>query len=256
MIHPTAIIDPSAKLHESVEVGPFAIIGSDVEIDANSKIHSHAVVKGPCVLGENCEIFQYASIGEATPDLKYKGEKTTLTIGSNNIFREGVTVHRGTVQDRGDTLIGNNNLFMAYSHVGHDCVIGNNCIIVNNCMLAGHVIVDDWAIIGGASGIHQHCSIGAHAFIGGMTKVTQDIPAFVIAEGHPASPRMINVEGLRRRGYGQEDIQVLQKAYKILYRNKLALKDALESLKSIDPDSDVLSVFIDSIESSSRGIIR
>ena len=177
MISPHAIVDPSARLHPTVEVGPWTTIGADVEIGEGCKIASHVVIKGPTTIGKRCEIFQFSTIGEATPDLKYQGERTTLTIGDENIFREGVTVHRGTAQDRGDTQIGSHNLLMAYAHVGHDCVIGDHCILVNNSVLAGHVLVGDWAIIGGYSGVHQYCQIGAHSFIGGMTKVTQDVPA-------------------------------------------------------------------------------
>lgn len=231
MIDSTAIIDPAAELHPSVSVGPWTVIGAGVKIGEDSVIASHVVLRGPTTIGKRCKVFQFSTIGEDTPDLKYNGETTTLTIGDDNIFREGVTVHRGTVQDRGDTYIGNGNLLMAYAHVGHDCVIGDNCILVNNSVLAGHVLVDDWAIIGGYAGVHQYCKIGAHCFVGGMTKVTQDVPAFLIAEGHPAIPRMINAEGLKRRGYAAAEIKQLQKAYKILYRRKLSLKDALEQLK-------------------------
>lgn len=256
MIHPTAIVDAGATVHDSVEIGPYSVIGADVVIGEGCVIESHVVVKGPTTLGRNCHLFQFSTIGEATPDLKYKGEKTTLTVGDNNIFREGVTVHRGTVQDRTDTLIGNNNLFMAYVHVGHDCVIGDNCIFVNNSVLAGHVTVDDWAIIGGYSGVHQYCSLGAHSFVGGMTKVTQDVPAFVIAEGHPAIPRMINTEGLRRRGFDKPEIKALQTAYKTLYRKKLSLGEALQQLKEQAREFESVTVLIESIERSKRGIIR
>lgn len=256
MIHETAIIDSSAELHPEVSVGPWTYIGAGVKIDKGTRIASHVVIKGPTTLGKDCEVFQFSTIGDATPDLKYEGEETTLTIGDGNIFREGVTVHRGTIQDRGDTLIGNNNLFMAYAHVGHDCVIGDHCIFVNNSVLAGHVIIDDWAIIGGYSGIHQHCHIGQHSFVGGMTKVTQDVPAFIIADGHPAIPRTINVVGLKRRGYSAEQIKELQKAYKILYRNKLSISDAVEQLREMAQHSTVVNTLVESIEQSSRGIVR
>lgn len=256
MIHETAIVDPSAKLGERVSVGPWTFIGPNVEIGSDTKIESHCVLKGPMTIGERCHVFQFSTLGEATPDLKYNDEPTTLTIGDDNVFREGVTVHRGTVQDRGDTFIGNNNLLMAYAHVGHDCVIGNHCILVNNAVLAGHVIFEDWVIIGGYSGVHQYCRLGAHSFIGGMTKVTQDVPAFVIAEGHPATPRMINVEGLKRRGYEAEDIKLLQKAFKVLYRKKLSLQDAKDKLAEMAQDSEHVKAFLDSINASERGIIR
>lgn len=256
MIHELAIVDPAATLHPSVSVGPWSIIGPDVTIGEGGIVHSHCVVKGPTSIGKRCEIFQFSTIGEGTPDLKYQGEPTTLTVGDDNIFREGVTVHRGTVQDRGDTLIGDGNLLMAYAHVGHDSVIGNHCILVNNAVLAGHVIIGDWAIIGGYSGVHQFCRVGEHSFVGGMTKVTQDVPAFIIADGHPAIPRMINVEGLRRRGFEDQEIKQLQQAYKILYRKKLSLNDAMLELQTMAKDSAAVGRLVTSIESSSRGIIR
>lgn len=256
IVHSAAIVDPSAKLGPNVKVGPWTYIGPDVEIGAGTKIESHCVLKGPMTIGESCHVFQFSTLGESTPDLKYKDEKTSLTIGDKNIFREGVTVHRGTVQDRGDTFIGNSNLLMAYAHVGHDCVIGDHCILVNNAVLAGHVIFDDWVIIGGYSGVHQYCRLGAHAFIGGMTKVTQDVPAFVIAEGHPASPRMINIEGLKRRNFSEADIKELKNAFKILYRSKLSLQEAKDELATLASDSKNVQVFLESINASERGIIR
>ena len=256
MIHPSAIIDPSAQLASDVSVGPWTIIGPDVTIGEGSQIASHCVIKGPTTIGKRCSVFQFSTIGEATPDLKYAGERTTLTIGDDNVFREGVTVHRGTVQDRSDTSIGNNNLLMAYVHVGHDCVVGDNCILVNNSVLAGHVALEDWVIVGGYSGVHKHCRIGAHGFIGGMTKVTQDVPAFVMAEGHPASPRMINVEGLKRRGFSPETIKTLQKSYKILYRRGLSLEDAKMELSSLAEESKDVATLLGSISASQRGIIR
>ena len=256
MIHETAIIDPAAKLGKNVSVGPWTYVGPNVEIGDDTKIESHVVLKGPMTIGQRCHVFQFSTLGEATPDLKYNDEPTTLTIGDDNIFREGVTVHRGTVQDRGDTCIGNNNLLMAYAHVGHDCVVGDHCILVNNSVLAGHVIFEDWVIIGGYSGVHQYCRLGAHSFIGGMTKVTQDVPAFVIAEGHPASPRMINVEGLKRREFDSKQIKELQHAFKVLYRKKLSLQDAKQQLALLAEDSSVVQLFLDSIVASQRGIIR
>lgn len=256
MIHSSAIVDPAATLADDVEVGPWTLIGPGVTIGAGTKIASHCVIKGPTTIGQRCEIFQFSTIGEATPDLKYRGEETTLTIGDDNIFREGVTVHRGTVQDRGDTAIGNGNLLMAYAHVGHDCVVGDHCILVNNSVLAGHVVLDDWVIVGGYSGVHQYCRLGAHAFIGGMSKVTQDVPAFLIAEGHPASPRMINSEGLKRRGFSKESIKTLQKAYKVLYRQGLSLKDAKSTLSEMAVDSAEVALMLETINASQRGIIR
>ena len=256
MIHSSAIVDPSAILHPSVKVGPWSIIGPDVIIGEDSSIASHCVIKGPTTIGKGCEVYQFSTIGEATPDLKYKNEPTTLTIGDENIFREGVTVHRGTVQDRGDTLIGSHNLFMAYVHIGHDCVIGDHCILVNNVALAGHVQMGDWAIIGGYTGVHQHCRLGAHSYVGTMSKISQDVPAYVLADGRPAEPKMINVEGLRRRGFSAEQIKALQQAYKLLFRKNLKLADALFEIKQLANHHDCINTLIQSIESSVRGIIR
>lgn len=256
MIHSSAIIDSSAILHPSVTVGPWTIIGANVVIGEGSSIASHCVIKGPTTLGKDCQVYQFSTIGEATPDLKYQNEPTTLTIGDNNIFREGVTVHRGTVQDRGDTRIGSHNLFMAYVHVGHDCVIGDHCILVNNVALAGHVQMDDWAIIGGYTGVHQHCRLGAHSYVGTMSKISQDVPAYVLADGRPAAPKMINVEGLRRRDFSAEQIKVLQQAYKLLYRKNLNLADALVKLKVLAIDHSYINTLVESVEGSSRGIIR
>lgn len=256
MIHDTAIIDSKASLHSSVKVGPYSIIGADVSIGENSVIESHCIIKGPTKIGKECHFYQFSTIGEATPDLKYKGEKTSLTIGDFNIFREGVTVHRGTIQDRADTSIGNNNLIMPYSHIGHDCVLGSNCILVNNAALAGHVIVGDWVIIGGYTCVNQRCRIGSHSYVGTMSKVSQDIPAFILSDGRPAKPCMINVEGLRRRNFTEEQIKKLQTAYKILYRKKLSLADSLLQLKKMSENDPNISLLIKSITTSANGIIR
>jgi len=256
MIHDLAIVDASANIHPSVTVGPWTTIGPGVTIGEDCVIASHCVIKGPTTIGQRCQIFQFSSIGEATPDLKFKNEPTTLTIGDDNIIREGVTIHRGTIQDRGDTFIGNHNLLMAYVHVGHDCVIGNHCILVNNVALAGHVHVGDWAIISGYCGVHQYCRIGAHSYLGMMSRLSQDLPAFVLADGHPAAPKMINLEGLRRRNFSDHEIKKLQQAFKIVYRKKLSLGDAVEALKPMIAESPSIAVFVDSIESSTRGIVR
>ncbi len=256
MIHDTAIIDKNASLHPSVKVGPYSIIGPEVSIGENTIIESHCVIKGPTKIGKECHFFQFSTIGDATPDLKYKGEKTSLTIGDFNIFREGVTVHRGTIQDKADTLIGNNNLIMAYTHIGHDCVLGSNCILINNCALAGHVIVGDWAIIGGYTGVNQRCHIGSHSYVGTMSKVSKDVPAFILADGRPAKPRMINVEGLKRRNFTQDEIKKLQTAYRILYRKKLSLTDSLFQLKKLSENNPHISLLVASVESSANGIIR
>ncbi|MFL0796513.1 MAG: acyl-ACP--UDP-N-acetylglucosamine O-acyltransferase [Cellvibrionaceae bacterium] len=256
MIHPQAIVDPTAKLADDVVVGPWTIIGPDVEIDAGSKIESHVVLKGPTKIGKNNHIFQFSSVGEDTPDLKYDGEPTRLVIGDNNVIREGVTIHRGTVQDRHETTIGDNNLLMAYAHVGHDCVLGNNIILVNNVALAGHVHVDDWAILGGYSGVHQFCRIGAHSFTGMYTSLTKDLPAYVTAFGTPGEAKTINAEGLRRRGFSKEAIAEINRAFKTVYRRGLTLEDAKKQLAELAEKEPAVQVMLDSLNASQRGITR
>jgi len=256
VIDSRAVIDPSVRIGKDVSVGPFTVIGPDVSIGEGTLVGSHNVIKGPTEIGRNNEIFQFATIGEATPDLKYKGEKTTLVIGDNNTIREGVTIHRGTVQGRGETRIGDHNLIMAYAHVGHDSVIGNHAIMVNNSALAGHVHLGDWAIVAAYGGVQQYCSVGAHAFVGGFTHINKDLPAFVLASGIPASARMINVEGLKRRDFSSEQIKLLQKAYRIVYRGGTELSKSLEELEKLDDIRGVLCEFIGSIRRSTRGIIR
>lgn len=251
-----AIIHPDARLASDIEVGPWSIIGPDVEIGEGCVIASHVIVKGPTVIGKNNRIYQFSSVGEDTPDLKYKGEPTRLVIGDNNIIREGVTIHRGTVQDRGETTIGHNNLIMAYVHIGHDSVIGNHCILVNNTALAGHVHIDDWAILSGFTLVHQFCKIGAHSFSGMGTAIGKDVPAYVMVNGNPAEAKNINAEGLRRRGYSKEDIATLTKAYKTIYRRGLTLEEALAELEPMVVECAPLQVLIDSLKSSSRGIVR
>lgn len=256
MIDSRAIIDPSAKLADNVTVGPWTIIGPDVEIGEGTEIASHVVLKGPTVIGKNNRIFQFSSVGEDTPDLKYRGEATRLVIGDNNVIREGVTIHRGTIQDRAETTIGNENLLMAYVHVGHDSLIGNHTILVNNTALAGHVQVDDWAILGGYTLVHQRVRIGAHAFTGMGTAVGKDIPAFVLAYGNPAEARGINLEGLKRRGFTREQLTILNRAYKTVYRENLTLEEALAELEVMHSDCPPLDMFIESLRSSTRGIVR
>ena len=256
MIDSSAIIHPSAKLAPDVEVGPWSIIGPDVEIGAGTVVASHVVIKGPTVIGKHNRIFQFSSVGEDTPDLKYKGEPTRLVIGDYNVIREGVTIHRGTVQDRSETTIGNHNLIMAYVHVGHDSVIGNHCILVNNTALAGHVHIDDWAILSGYTLVHQFCKIGAHSFTGMGTAVGKDIPAYVMVTGNPAEAKSINTEGLRRRGFTSDDIAAITKAYKLIYRRGLTIDEAVAQIATLLPECHALGVLIDSIKSSTRGIVR
>ncbi len=256
MIDPRAIIDPSAKLGENVEVGPWTIIGPDVEIGDGCVIASHVVLKGPTRMGRNNRIYQFSSVGEDTPDLKYQGEPTRLIIGDNNVIREGVTIHRGTVQDRGETVIGNDNLLMAYAHVGHDSVIGDHCILVNNASLAGHVNVGDWAILSGYSLVHQFCNIGAHSFAGFGCGISKDVPAYVTVSGQPAEAKTINAEGLKRRGFSREAIAAIRRAYKIVYRQGLTVEEAVAQLSEIAAEQPEVQLLIDSLQQSKRGIVR
>lgn len=256
MIDSRAIIDPSAKLAEGVEVGPWTLIGPGVEIGAGTVIGSHVVIKGPSKIGKNNRIYQFASVGEECQDKKYAGEPTTLSIGDNNVIREGVTIHRGTIQDAGTTIIGSDNLFMANVHVAHDCVVGDNVIMANNTAVAGHVHVGDWAILGGFTAVHQFCKIGPHVMCGTCSVVLKDIPAYIMANGNTAEPHGINTEGLKRRGFSKDAITQLRRAYKIVYRSKLTTPQALAELQKMVADCPEILPLIESIESSTRGIIR
>ncbi len=256
LIDPSAIIDPTAQLADDVTVGPWTIIGPDVVIGAGSIIASHVVIKGPTKIGCHNHIYQFSSVGEDTPDLKYQGEATRLVIGDHNVIREGVTIHRGTVQDRSETTIGNHNLIMAYAHIGHDSVIANHCILVNNTALAGHVHMDDWAILSGYTLVHQYCHIGAHSFTAMGAAVGKDIPAFVTVAGNPAEARSMNFEGMRRRGFTEEAIQALRRAYKAVYRQGLTVEEALVSLTESAAEHPEVALFCESIRRSSRGITR
>lgn len=256
MIHPSAVIDESAIIGDNVTIGPFCVIGPNVVIGDGCVLNSHVVMQGPTVLGKNNHIFQFATVGEATPDLKYKGEQTRLVIGDNNVIREGVTIHRGTIQDRGETTIGNNNLIMAYAHIGHDCVVGNHTILVNNAALAGHVVVGDWAILAGFALVHQFCQIGAHSFCGMGSAVNKDVPAYVTVFGNPAEAKTINAEGLKRRGFSSEAIAAIRKAYKIVYRSGRTLAEAQGDLDALAQAFPEVAVFVESVKSSTRGIVR
>jgi UDP-N-acetylglucosamine acyltransferase len=256
LIHPQAIIDPSARLASDVTVGPWTYIGPNVEIGAGTRIESHVVIKGPTKIGANNHIYQFASVGEDCQDLKYDGEPTELVIGDNNTIREGCTIHRGTVQDQGITRIGNHNLFMANVHVAHDCVVGSHIIIANNAALAGHVHVDDHTILGGFTAVHQFCRIGAHVMCGAGTVVLQDIPAYTLATGNAAKPHGINAEGLRRRGFSAESIRALKNAYKTVYRQNLSLSDAIDKLAVEAASEPALDALLRSLRNSTRGIIR
>ena len=256
MIDSRAIIDLSAKLADDVQVGPWSIVGPDVEIGAGTIIGPHVVIKGPTTIGKNNRIFQFSSVGEDCQDKKYAGEPTTLSIGDNNVIREGVTIHRGTVQDSGTTIVGSHNLFMANVHVAHDCVVGDNVILANNTALAGHVHVGDWAILGGFTAVHQFCHIGPHVMCGTCSVILKDVPAYIMANGNTASPHGINIEGLKRRGFTPESILALRRAYKVIYRQKLTVEQALAALRVQLAECPEILPLIKSLETSSRGIIR
>ena len=256
MIDPRAIVDPSAKIGANVKIGPFSIIGADVEIGEGTEIGPHVIVRGPTTIGKNNRIFQFASIGEECQDKKYKGEPTTLVIGDNNVIREACTFHRGTVQDNSTTIVGSNNLFMVNVHVAHDAVIGDNCILANDTNVAGHVKIGDWAILGGATQVHQFCLIGAHSMCGAGTVVLKDIPAYIMAQGYPATPHGINSEGLKRRGFSAESIALIRKAYKTLYRQGLTLAEALDILAPQAEQDAGVRLLVDSLNQATRGIIR
>jgi len=255
-IHPQAVIDSTAKIGKNVEIGPWTLIGPGVEIGDDTQIMSHVVIKGPTKIGKNNRIFQFASVGEECQDKKFAGEPTRLEIGDNNVIRESCTIHRGTTQDQGLTSIGSGNLFMAYVHVAHDCVIGNDSIFANSTTLAGHVHIADHVILGGGTMVHQFCRIGLHSMSAGGSIVLRDIPAYVMASGQSASAHGLNTEGLKRRGFSSELILELKRAYKIVYRKGLKLSDALEELSSVAIDIPEVAVFTDSIKNSNRGIIR
>lgn len=255
-IHPQALVDPAAKLANDVEVGPFTVIGPDVEIGEGTRIMSHVVVKGPTKIGAGNTIYQFSSVGEDCQDKKYAGEPTRLEIGDNNVIRESCTIHRGTVQDRSVTKIGSGNLLMAYVHVAHDCTVGNDCILANGATLAGHVQVDDQVILGGGTMVHQFCKIGPHSMSAGGSIVLRDIPAFVMASGQSASAHGLNTEGLKRRGVSSDTILELKRAYKTIYRKGLKLSDALEELQESAQSNSYVRMLVDSIERSERGIIR
>jgi UDP-N-acetylglucosamine acyltransferase len=260
-IHSTALIDPSANIDSSVEIGAYTVIGPNVTIAAGCWIGPHVVIDGPTSIGSDNKIFQFASIGAAPQDLKYKNEPTRLEIGERNIFRENCTINRGTTKDQLVTKIANDNLFMAGSHVGHDCVIGSHCVFANYATLGGHVVMNDWVHMGGFSGIHQFCQVGAHAFIANNTAVTRDVPPFIMAVGRPAEPHSVNAEGLKRRGYSPEQIRNIRDAYKVLYRSGLKLSEAMQELQQLAQSQPEIVPFVDFLNDSTPrrervGIVR
>jgi UDP-N-acetylglucosamine acyltransferase len=255
-IDPRAVISAKAELAEGVTVGPYTVIEDGVQIGKGTWIGPHAVIKGPTTIGEGNKIFQFASIGDAPQDLKYKGEPTRLEIGDRNVFREFTTMNRGTVGGGGLTKIGSDNLFMAFTHVAHDCRVGNRIVMANYATLAGHVELGDWVIMGGYSGTHQFTKVGAHAFIGNNAAVTRDVPPYVMAVGTPAVPHSINSEGLKRRGFTPEQIRALKNAYRVLYRSELKLEDAVAELRKMAETEPVIQPMIDFIGQSTRSLVR
>jgi UDP-N-acetylglucosamine acyltransferase len=256
LISELAVIDPGAQIGNNVKIGPFCYIGKDVIIGDDCELNSHVVIKGPTTIGKGNRFFQFASIGEECQDLKYKGEPTQLIIGDNNTFRESCTIHRGTIQDNSLTHIGSNNLFMAYTHVAHDCMVGSHCILANNASIAGHVHVGDWAILGGMTAVHQFCHIGAHSFVAASSLILKDIPPYVMASGSAAKPFGLNSEGLKRRGFSSEIISEIKRAYKVVYRQGNSVDEAIAALAKLSEQYPEIKLFSDFIQASSRGIIR
>ena len=250
------MIDPGAKLANDVSVGPYAVIGADVEIGAGTWIGPHTVINGPTRIGRDNRIFQFASIGEAPQDKKYAGEPTRLEIGDRNTIREFVTINRGTVQDEGVTRVGDDNWIMAYVHIAHDCRIGNQTIFANNASLAGHVRVDDFAILGGFTLVHQFCAIGAYSLTAFGSGISKDVPPYVTVGGTPARAHGLNMEGLRRRGFPEDSRRILKAAYKTLYRENLPLQDALQQLKQQAELHAELDILVRFLERQTRGIVR
>jgi UDP-N-acetylglucosamine acyltransferase len=259
-IHPTALVEQGAELAPDVEVGAYSVIGPNVRIDAGTWIGPHALVQGHTTIGRNNRIHSFSSIGGPPQDKKYAGEPTRLEIGDGNMIREYCTLNTGTVQDTGVTRVGSNNWLMAYVHIAHDCVVGDNTIFANNAQLAGHVLIGDWVILGGMTGVHQFVKIGPHAMTAGGTILVQDVPPFVMAAGNPAAARGMNVEGLRRRGFSPEAIAALRRAYKSMYRDGLSLAEAIEQIEAQVAEqaehAQHLRLFLQFLRESERGILR
>ncbi len=256
IIHPTAIVDPKARLGAGVHIGPYAIIGAEVELGEGCKVGHHATLEGPSKIGPRNDFFPYAAIGFKTQDLKYTEEPTLLEIGSGNVFREFSTVHRGTGPNE-KTIIGDDNLFLSYSHIAHNCRVGHKTIFSNNATLAGHVTVGDSAVISGLSAVHQFCRIGAHSIIGGCTKIVQDVPPFLVADGNPASLRGVNHVGLERRGFAEVDIKALRRAYRILADKTLNFSQAVEKIEATEDAGNIYVKYLtEFLKTTQRGVIR
>jgi UDP-N-acetylglucosamine acyltransferase len=254
-IHSTAFVSPQAALGEGTQIGPYCVVGPDVRLGRDCVLHSHVTLDGPTEIGDGNHFFPFCSIGFRSQDLKYRGEPTYLQIGHRNSFREFCTLNRGT--DVGSrTTVGDDNHFLAYAHVAHDCSVGNHVIFSNNGTIAGHVLVEDHAVVGGLSAVHQFCRIGRHAILGGCTKIVQDVPPFTIADGNPAEIRGINKVGLERKGFSPEQLRNLKEAYRIIWRTDLNVRQACESIREKLPDTVEIQTLLTFIESSQRGIIR
>lgn len=255
-IDPRALISPGARLAADVEVGAFSVIGPEVEIGPGTIVGPHVVIAGRTRIGAGNRFFQFASIGDAPQDKKYKDEPTRLEIGDRNVFREFTTVNRGTTHDKGVTRIGNDGLFMAYTHVAHDCVVGDHIVMANVATLGGHVELGDHVIMGGLSAVHQFCKIGPHAFIANNAAVTRDVPPYVMAVGQPAAPHSINATGLSRRGFTPEQVRNIKNAFRTLYRADLKLAEALEKLRAAAATQPEIVPFVEFIGRSTRSLVR
>lgn len=255
-IHPTAVVAPDVELAEGVEIGPYAVVGPDVHIGENTVIGSHVVIEGHTDIGARCRIFQFASIGVQPQDLKFRGEPTRVVIGNDNTIREFVTIHRATVSDIGVTIMGDHNLIMAYSHIAHNCKLGNHVIMVNAANLAGHIHVEDYAIIGGLTGVHQFTRIGAHCIIGGASAISKDVAPYLLVSGNRAKPHGLNLIGLKRRGFKEGAIRALKDAYRLIFRSSLLLRTAIEKVRNEVEDCPEVRHFVEFIEQSKRGICR
>ena len=255
-VHPTAVVHPGARLHETVEVGPYAVIGEKVTIGEGTRVGPHVVIDGRTTIGARNRIFPFASVGGAPQDLKYAGEDTQLIIGDGNTLRESTTLNIGTAGGGGVTRVGNNNLFMAYSHVAHDCVVGNGCVVANSVALAGHVVLEDSVILGGLSAVHQFTRLGKHSFIAGGSMVVMDVAPYCTAQGDRAELAGLNVVGLQRHGFSEEQIGRIKEAYKILFRSKLQLADAVAQLKAEMGGQSEIDYLVDFVSQSKRGLTR
>jgi UDP-N-acetylglucosamine acyltransferase len=260
LIHATAIVDAAAELAGSVSVGPYAVIGAGVTVGEGTTIGAHCVIEGPTAIGRDNRIFPHAALGAAPQDMKYRGEPTQLVVGDRNTVREFCTFNRGTAQDEGVTRIGDDNWIMAYVHIAHDVQVGCRTVLANNATLAGHVHIGDWVIVGGLSGVHQYCRIGAHAMTGFQSHVSQDVPPFMMVAGHPLGVHGFNIEGLRRRGFSRERIALVKRMHRLLYRDGLTLEQsraAIEALRgTVEGGDGDIELLLDFLATAKRGIVR